>query len=108
MRKVLLLLMMMSTLAMAESPSSVSTDAIINLPIATTWKLFSSTDGLKDIGYRNVAVSLQLNGKYYASRTVQQNQQIEILDGTVSSFDPVHMLSWRWSNHESCWSVLYF
>lgn len=100
--------MMMSTLAMAESPSSLSTDAIINLPIATIWKLFSSTDGLKDIGYGNVALSLQLNGKYHAERTLQQNQQPEILDGTVSSFDPEHMLSWRWSNNESCWSVLYF
>lgn len=105
MRRLLLLLTMIASPAWCDSPTSVNTDVIINLPISKTWKLFFTVEGLQDVGYTNVVMPLKLNEKLHAERKLQG--QSEILDGVISSFDPEHMLSWQWSNTR-CWSVLYF
>jgi len=105
MKKLLFLLVMMTMPAWCESLPSTSADAIINLPLANTWKLFSTPEGLKQMGYEDVSIALQLNGSIHAERIAKQ--QREVLDGAISSFDPEHMLSWQWRN-STCWSVLYF
>ena len=106
--KFVLMFILLPCLAMAATESSVSrgTDAIINLPIDGTWKLFTTENGLLDIGYENVSMHLTLDGHVHAERKTGEN--MEIIDGTITSFDPQHMLSWRWSNNNTCWSVLYF
>jgi len=103
--KKLLLLLMISTPAWCAAPAKVNTDAIINLSIAETWKMFSTAEGLQGMGYTNAAMSLQINGKLNIERAV--NAQSEMIDGVITSYDPEHMLSWQW-NSASCWSVLYF
>lgn len=105
MKKLLLLLSLFTTPAWCESPSSVSTDVIINLPIEKTWVLFSSAEGLRDIGYTKASLTLKPNGNFHAERKL--NDSSETIDGVISSFDPQHMLSWQW-NQSPCWSVLYF
>lgn len=90
----------------AEPATSVSTDAIINLPIEGTWNLFTTEKGLRDMGYQQVLMSLKLDAHVHAERSI--NQQTENIDATLSSFDSQHMLSWRWTGDHACWSVLYF
>jgi len=105
MRNLLVILLVVSMPAWCEVPVTSSTEAIINLPVTDTWKLFSTAEGLQDMGYANTSMSLQLDGEFHAEKTV--NAQSEVLDGVIASYDPGHMLSWRW-NKSSCWSVLYF
>ncbi|HVY24796.1 MAG TPA: hypothetical protein VG962_15730 [Steroidobacteraceae bacterium] len=90
----------------AESPVARNTDTIINLPVADTWKLFTTENGLLDIGYENVSMQLKLDEHIHAER--KAGESAETIDATLTSFDPQHMISWRWSNDSACWSVLYF
>lgn len=99
------ILFAIGTTAQAVSPISANTDAIINLPLANTWKLFTTVDGLTDAGYQQASINLALGDHIHAESKTATS--VEVIDGNLTSFDPEHMLSWRWTNN-SCWSVLYF
>ena len=105
--KNLLLLILIATGADAQQviPVSMTTDAIINLPIISTWNLFTTERGLIEIGYLKVVIDLKLNKRLHAE--IKEGTATDAIDGTITSFDPEHMMSWQWSN-QRCWSVLYF
>lgn len=107
MRSLLLTLTLVTMNATGQSvtPASTNTDAIINLPAADAWHLFSTENGLANIGYQQATVTLTLGERFHAERKVGDSS--ELIDGTISSFDPQHMISWQWTD-KNCWSVLYF
>ena len=102
----ILMLVTLSAYGQTVSPARVSTDAIINLPIAETWNLFTTTEGLQRMGYARTESALALGKHIHAEKTVCHD--MEIIDATISSFDPPHMISWQWTSNHACWSVLYF
>ena len=89
--------------ASPSSPISNSTDTIINLPLADTWRLFTTSSGWKDMGYGNASATTQLGGKLHAEHLIDQS---EIVDATITSIDPEHMLSLQ--SDDQHWSILYF
>lgn len=110
MMKYIIALALMPLLLLSVNADDISvsknTDAIINLPLTGTWNLFTTNKGLMDMGYENVSMQLKLDEHVHAERKTGAQQ--EVIDGTLSSFDPQHMISWRWSSDHTCWSVLYF
>lgn len=85
-----------------EQVASLSTDAIINLPLKDAWNLFATTSGWTSMGYGNASVELKFGGRVHA----EQNNR-PALDAAISSFEPERMLALTHADGEG-WSVLYF
>ena len=87
--------------------NNLSTEAIINLPAADAWLLFTSEDGLKSMGYTQAKVAAQLGGPLEVSGGAVP---LTGVSGEIISLDPEHMLSFKpagaGSNEQ--WTVLYF
>jgi hypothetical protein len=90
----------------AQTTSNLTTDAIINLPRADAWALFTSEAGLKSLGYSQATVELHLGGTLQASGTAA----LPGLNSEVISLDVEHMLSFKPAVDASHtqWTVLYF
>lgn len=87
--------------------NSLSTEAIINVPVADAWLLFTSEDGLKSLGYVQAKVSTQLGGPLEISGG---SVPLTGVSGEIISLDPEHMLSFKPAGGASNeqWTVLYF
>ncbi len=92
----------MPFMASQASPTSVNTDTIINLPLADTWQLFTTDNGLKSMGYQQVDIELKLGGNFHVANNVVGD---EVINATILSYEPEHMLSLRYDNDH--WSVFY-
>jgi uncharacterized protein YndB with AHSA1/START domain len=86
---------------------SLSTDAIINLPIDAAWELFTSEGGLQSLGYTQAKANMQLGGEWQASGG---DAALGKLNEQILSVDPQHMLSFKAAGSQSNeqWTVLYF
>ncbi len=89
------------------APATLGTEAIINLPIADAWMLFTSEDGLKSMGYTQAKVATQLGGPLQISGGTAP---LTAVSGEIISLDPEHMLSFKPAGGASNeqWTVLYF
>ena len=89
------------------SANSLTTEAIINLPSADAWTLFTTEAGLKTLGYTQTKMDLQLGGTMQAGGGAGA---LPSMNGEIISMDPGHMLSFKPAdqpaNHQ--WTVLYF
>jgi uncharacterized protein YndB with AHSA1/START domain len=87
--------------------SSISTEAIINVPVADAWLLFTSEDGLKSMGYTQVQIAPQLGGPLQIDGGAVP---LTAVSGEIISLDPEHMLSFKPAGGASNeqWTVLYF
>jgi uncharacterized protein YndB with AHSA1/START domain len=100
-------LLLAASQATHAAQTSLSTEAIINLPIANAWALFTSDTGLKSLGYTQTKATTQLGGQLQASGGAVA---LSSLSGEIISLDPEHMLSFKpvagaANNH---WTVVYF
>lgn len=102
-----LMLCSSSALHAGETGHRLSTDAIINLPSAAAWTLFTSEAGLKSLGYAQARINLQLGGRLQASGGTATLTE---LDSEIISIDPEHMLSLKPADNSANnhWTVLYF
>lgn len=102
-----LALSLSSVPSVRAAETSLATEAIVNLPVADAWQLFTSEAGLKSLGYTQVKVSLQPGGPWRASGGAAP---ITSLEGEILSLDPQHMLSFKPTARPASeqWSVLYF
>jgi hypothetical protein len=91
----------------AQAANSVSTEAIVNLPVADAWLLFTSEGGLKSLGYTQAKVDAQLGGPLEVSGGAVP---LTGVSGEIISLDPEHMLSFKPAGAASNeqWTVLYF
>ncbi|MES1196350.1 MAG: hypothetical protein ABUL58_05345, partial [Steroidobacter sp.] len=78
----ILILLIFSAAAHAITPLSSSTDAIINVPLTSTWRLFASIDGLADIGYQQASIQLVLGSHLHAERNTAAFK--EVIDGAIT------------------------
>ena len=92
-----------STFTSAHAANSLSTEAIINLPNADAWALFTTESGLKSLGYTQARVDLQLGGVLQASGS----STLSDLNTVVISFDSERMLSFKPAATNGEWTVLY-
>ncbi len=104
------LLCMLSASHAQKVQPSLSTEAIINLPVADAWQLFTSDAGLKSLGYASSKVDLRLSGVWQASGG---SAVLGSIDQQILSIDPQHMLSFNSANSvgnaaTTQWGVLYF
>ena len=91
--------------ARAET-ASLGTNAIINLPLGDVWNLFTSETGLRDLGFAQPKVDLQLGGAWQGGGSTSP---LPDMDNRILSMDPGHMLTFKASDASSeQWSVLYF
>lgn len=89
-----------------DQPASMSTDAIINLPLNGAWKLFTTPQGLKSMGYEPAQIELRLDGNL----RFEQRAAGESIDARIVSFEPERMLSFKHMSAATgpTWSILYF
>ena len=90
-----------------EADNRLSTEAIINLPNADAWALFTSDEGLKALGFTQASINLQLGGRVQASGGAVA---LSSLDGEIISIDAGHMLSFKPTDSpaNNQWGILYF
>ena len=93
----------LSNVSAVQAVDSASTEAIINLPHADAWSLFTTESGLKSLGYTQARVDLQLEGVLQASGS----SSLSDLNTVVISFDSERMLSFKPAATNSEWTVLY-
>lgn len=102
-----MLLCILGAQSVHAAQNSLSTEAIINVPVADAWLLFTSEDGLKSLGYTQATVSEQLGGTLQFSGGAVP---LAGVSGEIISLDPQHMLSFKptggTSNEQ--WTVVYF
>ncbi len=105
----LLMWLMLSIVGLANThaASSLTTEAIINLPNADAWALFTTETGLNSLGYTQAKLDLQLGGAMQAGGGAVA---LPSMNGEIISMDPEHMLSFRPADHpaNNQWTVLYF
>jgi hypothetical protein len=104
---VALLLLCTSGMASSHAASSLTTEAIINLPRADAWALFTTEAGLKSLGYTQARVELRLDGSLQASGGAVP---LTSLNSGIISLDSEHMLSFKpvAAHNDAEWTVLYF
>ena len=93
----------------ADETTSVSTDAIINLPLTDTWQLFTTAAGFATMGYQHVQIDMRIDGHVHAEQPVTSTSNAAI-DGDIVSYEPEHMISLQHGRDGvgRHWSVLYF
>ena len=105
------LIVILATLCLQTSVradnTSLSTEAIINLPIVDAWQLFTTESGLNSLGYTQASVNMRLGGVMQARGG---DALLGNVHGEIISFDPQHMLSFKGSGAPAAdqWTVLYF
>jgi|GEM_PF-2057264 len=101
----LLTYLLLSTISWPTHAASLSTDAIINLPAADAWTLFTSDGGLRTLGYTQTHVEPRLGGELQASGAAT----LPNLNSEVISLDAEHMLSFKpvGDTSHTQWTVLY-
>lgn len=91
----------------SANANSLTAEAIVNLPSADAWALFTTETGLKALGYTQAKMDLQLGGALQAGGGAVA---LPSMNGEIISMDPEHMLSFKPAdnptNHR--WTVLYF
>jgi hypothetical protein len=103
-RPLLCLSLCISVMASVQAANSLATEAIINLPSADAWALFTSEAGLKSLGYNEAKIELHLGGALQTSGTAA----LPSLNSEITSLDTEHMLSFKPATTSSEWTVLYF